>query len=69
MNYKHLSLLIVLVIVVASLFFFSSWTNAMVVSEDGVSQGMGVLTKVSPLLTGLLIVVVMAVLAAVVFDR
>lgn len=69
MGKRGLLLLIVLVIVVASLFFFSSWTNAMVVSEDGVSPGIGVLTKVSPLLTGLLIVVVMAVLAAVVFDR
>ncbi|MFH1803045.1 MAG: hypothetical protein ABH864_06390 [archaeon] len=70
MRKKGLLLLGILVIVVVGLFFFSSWTNAMVVSgEGGAPQGIGILANVSPLLAGLLTVVTMAVLIAVIFDR
>ena len=69
MNYKRLSLLIVLIAVAASLFFFSSWSNAMVVQNGEVSSGVGTLSKVSPLIAGFLSVVAVGILITIVFDR
>ncbi|MBU0907770.1 MAG: hypothetical protein KKD18_01075 [Nanoarchaeota archaeon] len=72
MNYKRLALLIVLVAAVASLFFFSSWNNAMVVSGESISMGVGLfgmLSRISPLLAGFLAVVAVGVLVLIVFDR
>ncbi len=69
MNYKRLALLIVLVAAAASLFYFSSWTNAMVVSDEEISSGIGALSKMSPLLAGFLAVVAVGILVIIVFDR
>lgn len=68
MNYKRLALLVGLIAVAASLFFFSSWTNAMVVSGGEISSGFNVLSKMSPLLAGFLAVVAVGVLVVIVFD-
>ena len=68
MNYKRAVLLVVLVLAVASLFFFSSWTNAMVVGEEEISYSAGTLSKISPLAAGLLIVITVGILVAIAFD-
>lgn len=68
MNYKRLSLLIVLIVAAVSLFFFSSWTNAMVVSEGKVSVGVEALSKISPLLAGVLTVLAIGILVMIVVD-
>ena len=70
MRKKGLLLLAILVVVIAGLFFFSSWTNAMAVSSGGEAlEGIGILANASPLLAGLLVVIAMAVLIAVVFEK
>jgi hypothetical protein len=69
MRVKKIILLIVFVAVMTSLFFFSSWSNAMVVNGEEISAGAGTLNKISPLFAGLLIVIVIGILASVVLTN
>lgn len=68
MNYKGLSLLVFLVLVIVGLFYFSSWTNAMVVSEGEISPELVTLGNVSPLIAGLFMVMAVGILIVIVFD-
>ena len=67
MNYKHIALLVMLVAATASLFFFSSWVNAMVVSGEGVFSGAETMGKISPLFAGFLAVIAIGVLVRIIF--
>jgi len=61
-------LLIIVILAVFSLFIFSSWTNAMVVSEGEISPGLGILSTASPLLIGFFVMVALALLIAISVD-
>lgn len=65
MDYKKIGLLVIFVGIVVSLFFLSSWTNAMVVSEGGI----GAVGNVSPFLAGVFIVVSVGVVLNIVADK
>lgn len=68
MRYKRLGLLIVLIIAATGLFYFSSWTNAMVVSEGEVP---GILSEVRtfvPLFYGVFIVVGVGLLVNLILE-
>jgi hypothetical protein len=68
MNHKRLVLLIILVFAVASLFFFSSWTNARVVDGESVSSGLVSASKFFPLFVGALTVIAVGVLVGIIFE-
>lgn len=69
MDYKRLVILIVLIGVASLLFFFSSWTNAMVVSGETLPSEIAAMSKISPMLTGLLAVISVGFLILIVFYK
>jgi hypothetical protein len=66
---KKIILTLTFLIIAIASFFFSSWTNAMVISRGEIPLGIGTTFKISPLLSGVLIVIMVGVLAKVVSDK
>ncbi|MFH1290827.1 MAG: hypothetical protein ABIH92_05475 [Nanoarchaeota archaeon] len=68
MKKSKIVLLVLLVLAVFSLFMFSSWTNALVVSEGEIPAGLNVLSTISPLFIGIFIMAAIALLILISFD-